>query len=90
MAIKYEEVNQLALSKASRSAAIADCVVVRTEMLVAVRMLDFADIVSSKKRMELCSGQEKTHDDVSRVSTPANTRVSMNLGRGSSMYLARR
>jgi hypothetical protein len=35
MAIRYEDVSQLACSKASRSAAIDDWVVVRMEMLVA-------------------------------------------------------
>lgn len=35
MAMRYEEVNQLACSKASRSSAIDDCVVVRMEMFVA-------------------------------------------------------
>lgn len=34
MAMRYDEVNQLAFSKASRSAAIDDCVVVRMEMFV--------------------------------------------------------
>lgn len=36
MAMRYDEVNQLAVSKASRSAAIDDWVVVRIEMFVAV------------------------------------------------------
>jgi hypothetical protein len=35
MAIKYDEVNHVALSKASRSAAIDDWVVVSIDMLVA-------------------------------------------------------
>ena len=37
IAIKYEEVSQLASSNASKSAAIADCVVVRIDILVAVK-----------------------------------------------------
>jgi hypothetical protein len=36
MAMRYDEVNQLAVSKASRSAAIEDWVVVKMEMFVAV------------------------------------------------------
>jgi hypothetical protein len=35
MAMRYEEVNQLAVSKASKSAAIDDWVVVRMEIFVA-------------------------------------------------------
>jgi len=35
MAMRYADVNQLAFSKASKSAAMDDCVVVRMEMLVA-------------------------------------------------------
>lgn len=40
MAIKYDDVNQVAFSKASRSAATEDCVVVRIDMLVAVLLLE--------------------------------------------------
>jgi hypothetical protein len=36
MAMRYDEVSQLTLSNASRSEAIADCVVVRIDMFVAV------------------------------------------------------
>jgi hypothetical protein len=39
IAIRYEEVSQLTSSNASRSAAIADCVVVRILILVARRSL---------------------------------------------------
>lgn len=38
--MRYAEVNQLAFSKASRSAAIDDWVVVRMERFVAVYVLD--------------------------------------------------
>jgi len=36
IAMRYADVNQLVFSNASSSAAIVDCVVVRSEMLVAV------------------------------------------------------
>jgi hypothetical protein len=39
MAMRYEEVNQLAVSNASRSAAMEDWVVVRIEMFVACRKI---------------------------------------------------
>jgi hypothetical protein len=39
MAMRYEEVNQLAVSKASKSAAIDDWVVVRMEIFVAWRKI---------------------------------------------------
>ena len=35
MAIRYDEVSHVTLLKASRSAAMADCVVVRIDMFVA-------------------------------------------------------
>jgi hypothetical protein len=39
MAMRYEDVNQLAVSKASKSAAMDDWVVVRIEIFVACRKI---------------------------------------------------
>ena len=61
MAMRYDEVNQLAFSKASRSAAMEDCVVVRIEILVAMKTVNDGSYYLSQKLIQIIDTKESRH-----------------------------